>query len=107
MLVPDVIPKGFEAVDKSAMPVLVVRVQTDAGIEGIGHAITLMPEHPPAGGDGGGTGRPAGGHGPAPAGTDQRLISGQLAVRRRAEHRGLRAGSAVWDILGKDTGQPL
>jgi L-alanine-DL-glutamate epimerase-like enolase superfamily enzyme len=45
VLIPRVIPRNYETDGTWDLPAVIARVHTDAGIEGIGHAITLMPEH--------------------------------------------------------------
>ncbi|MGY2488436.1 mandelate racemase/muconate lactonizing enzyme family protein [Cupriavidus sp. CP313] len=109
-VIPTVVPQKFGR-HEGRLPVVVVRIQTDAGVDGIGHTFSLNPEF-------------------------QRSLTalvrelGDLIVGedpRRIEHIfgrliypanfigpggllniGVTAiDIALWDILGKDTGQPL
>lgn len=111
VLIPRVIPRNYETDGKWDLPAVIARVHTDAGIEGIGHAITLMPEHTRS------------------LATLMEELGGLLIGMdpRRPEAISARmmyaanwigpggllniAASALdvaaWDILGKDAGQPL
>lgn len=111
VLIPRVIPKSYETEGKWDLPAVIARVNTDAGIEGIGHAITLMPEH---------TGSLA-----ALMAELGELLVGMDPCRTEAISTRMMypanwigpggllniAASAldvaVWDIVGKDAGQPL
>lgn len=111
VLIPRVIPRNYETDGKWDLPAVIARVHTDAGIEGIGHAITLMPEHTRS------------------LATLMEELGGLLigmdprrpeAISARMMYAANWIGPggllniaacaldvAAWDILGKDAGQPL
>ncbi|MGB3867261.1 MAG: mandelate racemase/muconate lactonizing enzyme family protein [Xanthobacteraceae bacterium] len=111
VLIPRVMPKSFEIEGKWDLPAVIARVNTDAGIEGIGHAITLMPEH---------TGSLAvlmAELGELLVGMDPRRTEA-ISARMMYPANWIGPGGllniaacaldvAVWDIVGKDAGQPL
>ncbi len=111
VLVPRELPQNYHVKDNWDLPAVVATVHTDAGIDGIGHTITLMPEH---------TGSLAAmveELGGLLVGMDPRrpeAISARMMYAANWVGPGGLLNTAacaldvaVWDILGKDTGQPL
>lgn len=111
VLIPREIPKNYHIHNNWNLPAVVATVHTDAGIDGIGHAITLMPEHT------GSLTTMVREMGELLVGMDP-LRPEMLSARMMYAANWVGPGGmlniaacaldvAVWDIVGKDAGQPL
>lgn len=110
VLLPREIPKDYPVADWT-LPAVVVRLRTDAGIDGIGHAVTLMPEYARS------LATMVEELGGLLVGEDPRQperLSGRMLYPANWIGPGgllniaaCALDVAIWDIVGKETGQPL
>jgi L-alanine-DL-glutamate epimerase-like enolase superfamily enzyme len=110
VLMPREAPKNYH-IQSWDLPLVLVRVRTDTGIEGIGHTMTLMPEFS------GSLATMTAELGGLLVGEDprnpERLAAKMLYPANWVGPGGLlniaacALDIAIWDIIGKDTGQPL
>ena len=111
VLLPRELPQNYHIKSGWDLPAIVVRVHTDTGITGIGHTVTLMPEYTRS------LATLVGELGDQLVGEDPRrpekISSKMLYPANWIGPGGLlniaacALDVAVWDIIGKDTGQPL
>ncbi|MGV3569756.1 MAG: mandelate racemase/muconate lactonizing enzyme family protein [Ramlibacter sp.] len=111
VVLPREIPCNYHVKDNWDLPAVVARVHTDAGIEGIGHTITLMPEHTRS------LATLVEELGTLLVGEDPRRVE-QLSAKMMYPANWIGPGGllniaasaldiALWDIVGKDSGAPL
>jgi L-alanine-DL-glutamate epimerase-like enolase superfamily enzyme len=111
VLLPREIPQNYHIKENWELPAVLVRVRTNAGIDGIGHTITLMPEFT------GSLATMVEELGGLLVGQDPRRPE-QLSARMLYPANWIGPGGllniaacaldvAIWDIIGKDTAQPL
>jgi len=111
VLLPREVPKTFPIPNWDRLPAVVVRVRTDAGIDGIGYTVSLATTHI------GSLATMVDELGRLLIGDDprnpERLASKMLYPANWVGPGGLlniaaaAIDIAIWDIIGKDTGQPL